>query len=253
MKTVDINTAQNVTITYDLAVLWQRILAFILDFVIVFVSAWLSAFLLYGIFWLIIFILILSIGPPSIGSLLWGGFPFVFIAYFTLSTLKLNGQTLGKRAMNLKVMKYNGQPLQLGDALLRDLFLFLEALMTLGTLGSLIIGATDRNQRLGDILANTVVIKKQNAYHVTLKGLLARKTSADYQAAFPEVVRLPENDLLMVNEALERARNYPSDAHLQALDELASLIEKKLHVDRGNQSARPFLQQLSRDYVVLTR
>ncbi len=253
MKTVDINTAQNVTITYDLAVLWQRILAFILDFFIVFVSAWLAAFLLYGIFWLVIFILVLSLGPPSIMSLLRGGFPFIFIAYFTITTLKLQGQTLGKRVMNLKVMKYNGQALQPGDALLRDLFLFLEALMTLGTLGSLIIGATDRNQRLGDILANTVVAKKQNVYRVTLKGLLARKTSADYQAVFPEVVRLPENDLLMVNEALERARNYPSDAHLEALEELAGLIEEKLKIDRGAQAAKTFLQQLSRDYVVMTR
>lgn len=253
MKTVEITTTQNVTITYELAILWQRIVAFLLDFLIVFVSAWILAFILYGVAMLLIFILVLAFGPPSPVTLLRGGFPFVFIAYFTISTLKLRGQTLGKRAMNLKVMKFNGQSLQLGDVLLRDLFLFVEALMTLGTLGSLLIGATERNQRLGDILANTVVVKQTDNYTVSLKGLLGLKTADNYRPLYPEVTRLQEEELVLVKQTLDRLRQYPTDAHQEAVEELAAAIEGKLNIRRGNNTPGSFLQQLSQDYVVLTR
>ena len=245
MKTVDIHTNQNVVITYELAVLWQRMVAFLMDLIII-----------GAIFWLLSLVAVATIFLKQsqwIAIVLTVGFPFVFIGYFLLTNLWLKGQSPGKRVMKLKIMKFNGQPVRWGDVLLRDLFLFPEVIITSGLLGALLIGATDRNQRLGDILANTVVVNERNSQSVSLKGLLSRRTTADYAPAFPQVTRLSEHELLLVNRALERARNYPSKAHEQAMETVAQKMEDKLNITRQGYATEAFLRRLSQDYVLLTR
>ncbi len=248
MKSVDITTTQNVTITYQLGSLWQRILAFILDIVI-----------LIGTYWFIMFFLGLLLGSlmAFAGAVFFRilaiGFPFIFIAYFLLMDNYLNSQSLGKKALNLKIMKFNGREIHFRDLLIREVFLFVEVLLTVGTLGALMIGASDRNQRLGDILANTVVVNLNTTHSVSLQGLLSLKTEKEYTPEYPQVTNLSEDDLILVKQAVDRANYYPSKAHQLAVDRLADIIEHKLNISRGKHHAQSFLQRLSQDYVVLTR
>lgn len=244
MKSVDITTTQNVTITYQLGSLWQRILGFILDVVILFAAYWLI-------------MLLLGISLAFIGSgfvrIIAMSFPFLFLGYFIVSGIYLNGQTLGKKALNLKIMKYNGREIQVGTVLIREIFLFVEVMLTLGTLGALLIGASDRNQRLGDILANTVVVNLNTTYSVSLQGLTSLKTPEEYTPEYPQVTQLSEDDLILVKQVIDRVNYYPSKAHQLAVDKLANVIEDKLNISRGPHHAQSFLERLSQDYVVLTR
>ncbi|WP_276273536.1 RDD family protein [Haloarcula litorea] len=70
----------------------------------------------------------------------------------------LTGQTLGKRLRGLRVVRQTGRPITAGDALVRNVLRPLDAAFLYG-LGVLLVLVTERDQRLGDLAARTVVAR----------------------------------------------------------------------------------------------
>jgi uncharacterized RDD family membrane protein YckC len=81
-------------------------------------------------------------------------FLFWFI-YFPLSE-GLGGQTLGKRIMGTRVIRQSGARIGIGNAFLRHLFDVLDVSFAVGVL---IISNTPLKQRIGDLIAKTIVIE----------------------------------------------------------------------------------------------
>ena len=76
-------------------------------------------------------------------------------AYFLLSDALPNGQSLGKKVLGLYVVsKATGKPCKLWQSVARNLFSPI-----LGIIDALFLLSKER-QRLGDMLANTIVLKK---------------------------------------------------------------------------------------------
>lgn len=83
--------------------------------------------------------------------LLW----ILYFSYFESKT----GQTLGKRLVNIRVIDVRtGRPPDLGKAVLRNLLRLVDWLPALYLLGFLVAALTPNKQRLGDLLADTVVV-----------------------------------------------------------------------------------------------
>jgi membrane protease YdiL (CAAX protease family)/uncharacterized RDD family membrane protein YckC len=76
----------------------------------------------------------------------------LWLAYFVCAQWRF-GQTLGMRAMGIRVVSEREQRLPWTRALLRSLLLVVDF-----AVGPLLIAASKRRQRLGDRLANTVVL-----------------------------------------------------------------------------------------------
>ena len=114
MNTIKITTSQNIDLEYDLASVGERILAWLLD-VAVFVA-----------YFIIIAITISAVS--NLGSFLdknpWIGVflsvPFIF--YNLVCDIWLNGQTIGKRVMKIKVISLNGEQATIGQYMIRWLF-----------------------------------------------------------------------------------------------------------------------------------
>lgn len=91
----------------------------------------------------------------------WGTFAIVnaivWILYFSYFE-STSGQTPGKRAMGIKVTKEDGSKASFGDALVRTILRIIDGIF-IYILGLIIILVTEKKQRLGDILARTVVVK----------------------------------------------------------------------------------------------
>ena len=83
------------------------------------------------------------------------GFQWV---YFNAFEWAWNGQTPGKRLMHLRVIKADGSPVSVIDVLLRNLSRPIDTLGPMGLLGLLMIFVSRRAQRLGDLMARTIVI-----------------------------------------------------------------------------------------------
>ena len=83
--------------------------------------------------------------------------PVIWFLYFPLCE-GMFGQTLAKKLFRLHVVDLNGMSPHVGQALIRRVFDLLD-IFTLGVFGLLLVNYTETSQRLGDMLAETTVIR----------------------------------------------------------------------------------------------
>jgi uncharacterized RDD family membrane protein YckC len=122
-----------------------RFVSLIIDSIVIFVIQF--AFMLVVIFTPLGFL----------SGIVWAAFAFLYFALMEGT----RGQTLGKMAMGLKVVKEDMTPIGLEEGLIRAVDLFLWGL-TFGIVALVdLIFVLDNGQRLGDRWAHTVVIKVQ--------------------------------------------------------------------------------------------
>ena len=79
------------------------------------------------------------------------------IGYFTLLEGS-RGQTIGKMITKIKVVGEDGKPIDMNQALIRNLLRIIDGLFAY-LIGAVLIWRSDKKQRLGDNIAKTVVIK----------------------------------------------------------------------------------------------
>lgn len=127
-----------------------------------------AALLDYLIYFTCVIGFMLTFGEPdSEGTFVVTGlkmlFPFIFwFVYFPVME-SAYGQTLGKRVTGTRVVSINGQPLSLGKASIRRLLDTVD-LSLWGLVGILVIKNTEKHQRVGDLVANTIVVGGEIVY-----------------------------------------------------------------------------------------
>ncbi len=247
MQSIDIRTTQNVTIEYELATLRERLLAFFIDLIIV------------GAIYIVLFLTLLSaLGDDllngSMFAVLNGLLPVAgFLLYHLLSEILADGQSWGKKSMGVKVVRLDGGEPSLSDYLLRALFQIVDSLLSFGILGALLISTSGKNQRLGDMTANTTVIRVRPSQYFRLEDILKINTLEDYQPHYPQVKSLSEEDMLLVKNVIGRYRTFSNAAHRALVEELVSHLRQVLDIDEEPRDRIHFLKTLVRDYIVLTR
>lgn len=82
----------------------------------------------------------------------------LFFAYFVYFEAEY-GQTVGKMVMDIVVVTEDGDPITYRDSAIRTLLRIVDALPFLYIVGLVAIYVTDRKQRVGDIVADTIVVK----------------------------------------------------------------------------------------------
>ena len=145
------------------------------------------------------------------------------LAYFLISvgygiTMEWHwrGQTLGKRLFRLRVMDVQGLRLQLSQIVIRNLLRFVDSLPAFYFVGGLTSLVSRRAQRLGDIAANTIVVRNPLIAQPDLDQLLEDKYNSfrSYphlearlrQSASPEEASVALQSLLRRNELEPMAR-----------------------------------------------
>lgn len=96
---------------------------------------------------------------------LFFGLPAIIIEFFYYIFLEgFMGQTIGKKIMKIVVVKEDGSRCTYLAAFIRNLLRIVDALIPLGNSPTYLIGGitvllTKRKQRIGDLIAKTVVVK----------------------------------------------------------------------------------------------
>ncbi len=83
----------------------------------------------------------------------------IMFGYSAVSEMLFNGQTLGKRVLNIRVMDERGLRLRPGQVLIRNLLRVADILPAFYALGGAFCLFSKRCQRLGDLAAGTVVVR----------------------------------------------------------------------------------------------
>ena len=241
MSNIAINTTQNVTIEYELASVRERIISFLIDYFILIVILVLLSFIINFIFnWRVSDYLVYIVLVPT------------YVFYSLTSETIGNGQSLGKRAMGIKIIKLNGKEPTTGDYIMRWAFRLIDIYVSLGMVASSLISSGNKGQRLGDLIANTTVVRLRPSRTVTLKEILSIKTIGDYQPLHMNVKLMKEDEMILIKQVIERYQKYKNEAHLSALERVAVATAKKLSVEIPKDKM-DFLRTLLKDYVVLSR
>lgn len=81
----------------------------------------------------------------------------IYIGYFTILEGS-KGQTIGKMVTKIKVVREDGGPIDMNQALTRNILRIIDGLFVY-LIGAILIWRSDKKQRLGDSIAKTIVIK----------------------------------------------------------------------------------------------
>lgn len=192
MSELQINTTQNVKINFTSAGVGERLLAFIIDNAIKIGYLYLVAYL-FGAFdnmdqWS-------QIGLNTILS-----FPVMF--YTLVLESIMDGQTIGKRLLKIRVVKLDGYQASLSDYVVRWFFRIVDIYL-LG-LGFFVMVFSKKTQRLGDLAADTSVIllrDKSNISQTILEDL-----KENYKPFYPTVIKLSDNDARIIKDTFVNAR-----------------------------------------------
>ena len=165
----EVLTTERVPFRYRVAGLGSRGLAWLIDFAVVLVL-WGAGFL---------FALPLELGREGLGlalSALW--FFAVYWGYFLLSEWLWNGQTLGKRALGVRVIQWKGTALTFYHSAVRNIVRFVDALPGLYAVGFVVAACNRENRRLGDFAADTLVVHVEQRAR-PIRALVVGRTAAD--------------------------------------------------------------------------
>jgi uncharacterized RDD family membrane protein YckC len=148
-----IRTPENLELTYALAGAGSRSAAYLVDCFVLVVSAQLLLNLFVGL-------VALPLGPEW-GAAMSALLAFaIFNGYFIFFEWLMSGQTPGKRVVGIRVIKVGGYSLRFLDVLLRNLMRFVDFLPAFYGVGMVSLVMTGRCQRLGDLVAATLVVRQ---------------------------------------------------------------------------------------------
>jgi uncharacterized RDD family membrane protein YckC len=243
MKNIEIITTQNVVLQYELAGLKDRAIAFFLDSVIIIIA----------------FSILVTIGAAATAGSESGATVTVFIVTGMVMLYSLafetlnNGQSIGKMAMRIRVIKVAGGKITFADYVARWVFRLIDIYFSLGTIASILVVSSAKGQRIGDVVANTAVVKTMPKLNLTLDDLLALHERKAYTPKYLQARKLHEEDALLIKSTLDRYRKFENESHEEAMTLLTNRIKEVLGIDAHEGDETRFLQTVLQDYIILSR
>lgn len=237
MESIQIETTQNVTLEYTPASVGDRILAYLIDSLII--IAWLIMFIFIGVG---LGINSRSNGAPFVVLFVIGFLPLMF--YNLVSELLMNGQTVGKKAMSIRVVMVDGSQPTVGAYLIRWIMRLIDIQLMSGVVAIIAIASNNKGQRLGDMAANTTVVKLRPP--VGLSQIIPPATATEHRVSFPEVTMLTDRDISVVRAVLNK-----TTSENQELLHQASLKIKQVTGIQSAMEPEIFLRTVLKDYTHL--
>jgi uncharacterized RDD family membrane protein YckC len=248
MTLVKLDTGFNIEIDFTISPFHKRLLAWAIDLVLMLAYSWVAGKLLNVFYkdsklvseWLEIVTRI----------------PILF--YHLIFEVTMNGQSIGKKAMNIQVIALDGGQPTISQYLIRWLFrsvdfpVIIFAAVAYGELpwwcmvflftgiGSVII--TPYAQRIGDLVAGTIIIDKRNrtSWHDTV----FTEVESGYKPSFPQVMQLSDKDLNTLKTIIGTVRK---NNNFELSMRIAALIKSKLKI-QSDLDSLDFLETLLKDY-----
>lgn len=226
-------TGQFVRISQTPASLGERFLALVIDY------------FLLGVFVLSTAVLFTKLRLSSSFTMIFflAAVYLPVLLYSFLCETFNQGQSFGKRLMNIRVVKADGSTPGISSYLLRWLLFPIDLPFT-GGLGVLVILLTKNSQRLGDLAAGTMVIKEKNyrKIHVSLDEY--DYLTKDYHPTFPQAADLSLEQVNVITRTLESGNK----DRARRIAQLAQKVQEILSITQRNDSPEKFLQTVLRDY-----
>jgi uncharacterized RDD family membrane protein YckC len=216
-------TPEAVALEFQTANIGSRILAYLIDMVIV------VAGILVGV-------AAVALGQAS-GAVLpdWVGLALVlvllpawYLGYFIASETLWRGRTVGKAALGLRVVTREGAPVRFRHAAVRALLGLVDFGVAGGFFAVVFILFTRDNQRLGDLVAGTLVLRERSGLAAPAPVSFAPPPGLEGYAATLDTSRLTLQEYQAVRTFLLRAASLPPGPRASLAVQLAGPLAARL-------------------------
>lgn len=249
MKTIKITTTQNIDIEYEVASLGDRFLARAIDMGV-----------MLGVYY-ILYIIVIAFFFSNMDQIGAGGVPvflivliiifsFVYIFYDLVCEIFFNGQSLGKHAAKLRVVSLDGARPSISQYLLRWVFRIVDFTTTggIGAVAIISVSVSEKKQRVGDIVAGTIVIK--TTPKTAHDQLFFKPADENYEPTFTSVTILTDNDIALVHEVIA---NFRATGNSQVVYNMSVRLQQHLSATcPQGMNDYEFLTKIVEDYNFLT-
>jgi len=163
--------------------------------------------------------------------------------YTLLMEIFNQGQSVGKMIMNMQVVKLDGSRPTMSAYLMRWLLFLIDGPLT-SYMGLLVMVLTRNNQRLGDLAAGTVVIKKQKYKKIQISLDEYDYLSKGYVPRYPQAADLSLEQIDIITHTL----SIQQSDFAKRTTQLARKVCEKLAIERKETDDTAFLRRIVRDY-----
>jgi uncharacterized RDD family membrane protein YckC len=267
MSVVKVPTAFNIDLEFEVPEFHRRPFAWVIDLVIMYIYCRVA-----------ILVLSRSISNADVfsedGSYnIWGLWMMILtpvFVYHLVCEITMNGQSIGKKLLGIKVVNENGGRPGISQFLIRWLirtsdYIYVAIIFTssylldktailivlaiyapLTIIDIVLIVSTKKSQRLGDILAHTILVRTKS--RGSMEETVFMEVADNYVPAFPQIMRLSDKDINAIKNILDTSRK-KGDFKLAAM--ASEKIKTYLNI---NSSLSPFdfLDTLLKDYNYLS-
>jgi len=236
MDNFQIETAQNVSISQQVAPIGDRIFAYLVDGIIM-------------VFYAIVVLLItraLGLNPYEKWSyMLILGFPLFL--YFLLWETFWDGKTPGKHAMHIRVVKLDGSVPDFSNYVVRWLLRTIDITLGSGGIAIVVILMNGKGQRLGDLAAGTTVISEKP--RAKLSDTILVDIPENYQPQYPQVTVFDDAEMRKIKTIYTDAKE-GADHHI-----IVALSQKVSDIMEVTPEEKPllFLSKVIADYNYYTQ
>lgn len=245
MSQLSITTTQNVNINFTAASVGARILAHLLDFLVK---------VAYGIAIYYLVFNLIGLEKYMKGMDNWSVMAIIALFYLPIMFYTLvqeslmEGQTIGKRIIKIKVIKIDGYQAGFGDYFIRWAMKLVDMAIMGGVIGLISLMVSKKVQRLGDMAAGTAVIDLKN--NVNINHTILREIADSYVPVYPLVIRLSDNDVRIIKETYDTSYRA---ADFEMIAKLQDKIEKVTGIKSVSANATAFVETVLNDYNYYTR
>jgi RDD family len=169
-----------------------------------------------------------------------------FWGYDVAFEVLASGRTPGKRWNGLRVVRSEGQPIGFLASATRNLLRLIDWLPSLYLVGMVSIFVTGKNQRLGDIVAGTVVVREHRAGVGSPRAVApAFSAPTGASSAAWDVSAITTDELAAVRSFLDRRSDIDWNARNELATTIAARLRPKVAGVPDHLRSEEFLEQLA--------
>jgi uncharacterized RDD family membrane protein YckC len=241
---ISIQTPEKIVFTYEIAEIGTRIAAFVVDM------------LVQSLLWILLLLLFFLTNEISFSSSSEFSYPYVFASfvliimfifrwfYFVFFETVMAGQTPGKKAMRIRVIRNNGESLDLATIITRNFLRSIDGLPIIPMVGGFVALLNSKRMRLGDIAANTLVVKEMY-YKLGLPDFEVKFSNSESgKTKLLLDTKLNENELYIIRRFLNEKSKLSLEKQNTIANQLALDVLKKLKINTTFEDPQNFLEQV---------
>ncbi|HEX2059706.1 MAG TPA: RDD family protein [Thermoanaerobaculia bacterium] len=236
MNELTITTPEHVPIRLEPAGAGSRFLAILIDAIIIAAIAGM------------LFRILSAVIPTGIARAIaiTVNFFLTFVWHLYFETRK-QGRTPGKRALGIRVIDARGLPVSLYQSLVRNITRALDYAPIFYGVGALVTLFSKSRRRLGDIIADTLVVR--DAQPLAYRGQLASERRHN-SLRTPRVQRLAKHRISLEEREFLltlclRADRMSPEARYDLFEEVAAKYRKKLGIEEEQMSGENLVRDLT--------